>query len=151
MSKKRVLFLCTGNAARSQIAEALLKQIDGGHFDVFSAGLEPKGVHPFTVTVLDEIGINWQQARSKSLTEFIGNMEFDFLITVCGNADERCPIFPGMGRRRHWPFDDPAAVTGSEEEKLAAFRKVRDQIHNRIIAWLNDPQEFNRKNKRDSR
>jgi arsenate reductase (thioredoxin) len=137
MSEKiRVLFLCTGNSARSQMAEALLTKMAGDRFDVFSAGLEPKDVHPMTIRALDEIGIDWSQARSKTLNEYLGKIHFGYLITVCSRAEEKCPIFPGMGQRLHWPFDDPAAVQGSEEQQLAAFRSVRDQIEVKIMAWL---------------
>lgn len=134
--KKRVLFLCTGNSARSQMAEALLSKLAGHEFDVFSAGLEPKLVHPMTIWVLQEIGIDWSQSRSKSLNEFLEAPAFNYLITVCSNADQRCPVFPGMGQRLHWPFDDPAAVQGNELEQLAAFRTVRDQIEIKLLSWL---------------
>jgi len=137
MSEKiRILFLCTGNSARSQMAEALLLKLAGNRFEVFSAGLEPKSVHPLTITALQEIGIDWSKARSKSLNEFLGKTHFGYLITVCSRAEEKCPIFPGNGQRLHWPFDDPAAVLGSEEDQLAAFRSVRDQIEVKILAWL---------------
>ncbi len=134
--KPRVLFLCTGNSARSQMAEALLRKYAGDRFEVHSAGLEPKGVHPLTIRVLEEIGVDTRAHTSKPLTDYIGKTHFGYLITVCSNADERCPIFPGMGVRLHWPFEDPAAFQGSEEEKLARFRTVRDQIDERIRAWL---------------
>lgn len=137
MSEKiKVLFLCTGNSARSQIAEALLSKMAGDKFEVFSAGLEPKDVHPMTIRALQEIGIDWSKARSKTLNEYLGKTHFGYLITVCSRAEEKCPIFPGMGQRLHWPFDDPAAIQGSEEEQLAAFRSVRDQIEVKILAWL---------------
>jgi arsenate reductase len=136
--KIRVLFLCTGNSARSQMAEALLRKHAGDRFEVHSAGLEPKGIHPLTIRVLEEIGVDASAHTSKPLTNYIGKMHFGYLITVCSNADERCPIFPGMGVRLHWPFEDPAAFQGSEEEKLAKFREVRDQIDERIRAWLAD-------------
>jgi arsenate reductase (thioredoxin) len=137
MSEKiRVLFLCTGNSARSQMAEAILTKMAGDKFDVFSAGLEPKAVHPMTIRALQEIGIDWTNARSKTLNEYLGKIHFGYLITVCSRAEEKCPIFPGMGQRLHWPFDDPAAVQGSEEEQLAAFRTVRDQIEVKMMAWL---------------
>jgi arsenate reductase (thioredoxin) len=137
MSEKiRVLFLCTGNSARSQMAEALLTKMASDKFDVVSAGLEPKDVHPMTIQALQEIGIDWSQARSKTLNEYLGKVHFGYLITVCSRAEEKCPIFPGMGQRLHWPFDDPAAVHGSEGEQLAAFRSVRDQIEVKMVAWL---------------
>jgi arsenate reductase len=135
-SKIKVLFLCTGNSCRSQIAEAWLRTLGGEHFEVYSAGLEPHGVNPFTITVMEETGYDMSQHSSKHLDEYMGKMNFDYLITVCGNADERCPYFPGMGTRLHWPFEDPAAFVGPDEEKLALFRKVRDQIKARIQSWL---------------
>ena len=134
--KTRVLFLCTGNSARSQMAEALLSKMAGDKFEVCSAGLEPKDVHPMTVRVLQEIGTDWSKARSKSLNEFLGKIHFGYLITVCSKAEDRCPVFPGMGQRLHWPFDDPAAVQGTEEERLAAFRSIRDQIEVKIKSWV---------------
>jgi arsenate reductase len=134
--KTKVLFLCTGNSARSQIAEALLTTMAGATFDVFSAGLEPKGVHPMTIRVLQEIGIDWSQAHSKSLNEYLGKIHFGYLITVCDRADKNCPIFPGMGQRLHWPFIDPAEVQNSEEDQLIAFRTVRDQIKTKLETWL---------------
>lgn len=136
MTKARVLFLCTGNSARSQMAEALLRKYAGEHFEVYSAGLEPKGINPYTVRVLDEIGVDTSHHSSKTLDSFIGRVHFGYLITVCSNAEDNCPIFPGMGVRLHWPFEDPAAFVGSEEETLAKFREVRDQIDARVRAWL---------------
>ena len=134
----KVLFLCTGNSCRSQIAEAWLRELGGESFEVNSAGLEPHGVNPYTITVMEELGFDMSEHRSKHLDEFIREAEFDYLITVCGNADERCPFFPGMGTRLHWPFEDPAAFEGPEPEKLAVFRKVRDQIKDKIQSWLDD-------------
>ncbi|MFU8826368.1 MAG: arsenate reductase ArsC [Brevefilum sp.] len=136
LEKTKVLFLCTGNSCRSQMAEAWLHELGGESFEVFSAGLEPHGVNPHTITVLEELGIDTSALRSKHLDEFVGKVNFDYLITVCGNADERCPYFPGMGTRLHWPFEDPAAFVGPEAEKLAAFRTVRDQIKAKIQTWL---------------
>ncbi len=137
MNKKpRVLFICVGNSARSQMAEALLTRIGSDVFEIYSAGLEPSVVNPFTVQALQEVGIDWSKARSKGLDEFMGKVHFGYVITVCSRAEERCPIFPGMGQRLHWPFDDPAAVQGSDEEKLEAFRKVRDQIEHKVTEWF---------------
>jgi arsenate reductase len=136
--KTKVLFLCTGNSCRSQIAQAWLKELGGEKFKVYSAGLEPHGVNPFTITVMEEIGYDMNDHSSKHIDEYIGKINFDFLITVCGNADERCPFFPGMGTRLHWPFEDPAAFEGPEEEKLAIFRKTRDQIKDKIQNWLEE-------------
>jgi arsenate reductase len=118
------------------MAEAILRKRAGDYFEVYSAGLEPKGLNPYTLRVLNETGIDTSELRSKALTEFIGKQHFGYLITVCSNAEEKCPIFPGMGTRLHWPFDDPAAFHGSEEETLAVFREVRDQIDATISKWL---------------
>lgn len=138
MIKARVLFLCTGNSARSQMAEALLRKYAGDHFEVYSAGLEPKGLNPYTIKVLEEIGVDTSQHYSKTLDTFMGKVHFGYLITVCSNAEENCPVFPGMGVRMHWPFEDPAAFVGSEEETLQKFREVRDQIDARVRQWLKE-------------
>ena len=136
--KIQALFLCTGNSCRSQIAEAWLRALGGEDFQVYSAGFEPHGVNPYTITVMEEAGIDMGAHRSKHLDEYMGKIDFDYLITVCGNADERCPFFPGMGTRLHWPFEDPAAFVGPEPEKLAAFRDIRDQIKTKIQSWLDE-------------
>jgi len=135
--KTRVLFLCTGNSARSQMAEAFLRKYGGERLKVYSAGLEPKGINPFTVRVMEEIGIPLTGQSSKDVREYMGKLHFGYLITVCANAEERCPTtFPGVSQRMHWAFDDPAAIEGSDEERLAKFREVRDQIDRRIREWL---------------
>jgi len=136
MNKTKVLFLCTGNSARSQMAEAFLRQLAGDRFDAFSAGLAPKGIHPFTRQVLAEAGLDISGQTSKDVAQFLGRVHFGYLITVCSNAEAHCPIFPGVSVRLHWPFDDPAAAEGSEAERLAGFRRVRDEIKARIEAWL---------------
>lgn len=136
MVKSKVLFLCTGNSARSQMAEAFLRNLAGDRFEVYSAGLEPKGIHPLTIKVMQEKGISLENHISKSLEEYRGKINFDWLITVCDHADKNCPIFPGVGTRLHWPFEDPAAAIGSEEEKLAKFQMVRDAIEGKIKDWL---------------
>ena len=138
MDKPKVLFLCTGNSARSQMAEALLKKYAGDHLEIFSAGLESKVINPFALMVLNEAGINTKGLYSKSLSTYLGKINFNYLITVCSNAEEKCPIFPGMGLRMHWPFDDPATFIGRKEEKLEKFREIRDQIEVRIFAWLDE-------------
>jgi arsenate reductase len=125
--KKRFLILCTGNSARSQMAEGLLRHLSGGNFDVFSAGTKPSGLRPEAVAVMKEIGIDISGARSKSVDEFAGQA-FDCVLTVCDKAAEHCPIIPGAKQRLHWPFEDPAAVQGTREEREASFRAVRDQI-----------------------
>lgn len=136
MDKERVLFLCTGNSARSQMAEALLRKMAGDRFEVHSAGLDPSVIHPMTIQVLQEIGIDASGQYAKPLTTYLGKVHFSYLITVCSKAEQRCPIFPGIGQRQHWPFDDPAAFEGSEHDKLEFFRQVRDQIEIRIRQWL---------------
>lgn len=136
-TKIRVLFICTGNSARSQMAEAFLKKYGADRFDVYSAGLEPSTVNPLTVKALARAGIDWSAAKSKGLGEFLGKVHFGYVITVCSRAEEKCPIFPGVSQRLHWPVDDPAAVMGTEEEKLAAFIRVRDEIENKVKDWLN--------------
>lgn len=129
--KQRVLILCTGNSARSQMAEGILRHIAGGRFDVESAGVAPSHVRPEAIEAMREIGIDISRHRSKSVNEFTGQT-FDYIITVCDNAAENCPVFPGKAERIHWSFDDPAAVTGTDDERLAAFRAVRDQIIARL-------------------
>ena len=137
MRKTNVLFLCTGNSARSQMAEALLRKYGDDRFVAYSAGLEPKKIYPYTVQVMEEVGLSLDGQYSKSLTEYMGQVHFGYMITVCADADEKCPsVFPGMGQRMHWGFEDPAAFVGSEEEILVKFREVRDQIDERIEAWL---------------
>jgi arsenate reductase len=136
MTESRVLFLCTGNSARSQMAEAFLRRHGGDRFAVFSAGLEPKGINPFTRRVMAEKGYDLADQRSKDVFEYLGKTHFGHIITVCSNAEQRCPIFPGIAQRLYWPFDDPAAFEGTDEDKLAEFRRVRDQIEARILAWL---------------
>jgi arsenate reductase (thioredoxin) len=125
--KKTVLILCTGNSARSQMAEGLLRHDAGDRFEVASAGTHPSRVRPEAIAVMKEIGIDISGQRSKSVDEF-ASRGFDYVLTVCDNAKESCPIYPGHGNRIHRGFQDPAAVEGSIEERLAAFRKVRDQI-----------------------
>ena len=135
--KTRVLFLCTGNTARSQMAEAFLRRYAGDRFEPYSAGLEPGEIHPYIFKVMQEIGLNLTGQRSKHVNEYMGKLHFGYTITVCSVAEERCPsVFPGMGQRLHWAFEDPAAFEGSEEEKLEKFREVRDQIDERIKQWL---------------
>ncbi|MDQ3803927.1 MAG: arsenate reductase ArsC [Acidobacteriota bacterium] len=132
--KKRVLILCTGNSARSQMAEGLLRHSGGGRFEVFSAGTHPGRVRPEAVEAMREVGIDISGHRSKSVDEFAGR-EFDYVITVCDNARESCPVFPGKTGRIHWSFDDPAAAEGDDEARLAVFRRVRDEIKERLREW----------------
>lgn len=135
MAKQKILIVCTGNSARSQMAEGLLRHEGGERFDVFSAGTRPSHVRPEAIAVMAEIGLDISGHRSKSVDEFIGQ-PLDFVITVCNSARETCPVFPGEVKRLHWPFDDPAAVEGSEEDRKAAFRRIRDRIHGRIMVFL---------------
>ena len=125
--KKKILVLCTGNSCRSQIAEGYLRHLAGDTFDVFSAGLEPSVVNPKAIQVMQEDGVDISSHTSKDAEQFVGQ-QFDFIITVCDNAKERCPFFPGQAERIHWSFKDPADAVGSEEEVLDEFRNVRDQI-----------------------
>jgi arsenate reductase (thioredoxin) len=129
--KKKVLILCTGNSARSQMAEGLLRHDAGARFEVASAGVAPNHVRPEAVAVMIEIGIDISTHRSKSVEEFTGQ-EFDYVITVCDNANEQCPVFPGQTKRIHWSFEDPAAAAGDEAQRLSVFRKVRDEIRERL-------------------
>ena len=137
--KTKVLFLCSGNSARSQMAEAFLRELGGEEFEAFSAGLEPKGIDPLTVQVMNEIGYNLNGQRSKGFAEYLGKEHFHYLITVCADAEKNCPrVWPGVQRRIHWSFDDPAIFSGSQQEKVAKFRQVRDQIQARIRSWLDE-------------
>ncbi len=126
--KPRILILCTGNSCRSQMAEGLLREAAGDLLEVHSAGSKPAGfVHPRSIEVLREIGIDISSHTSKSMNEFL-DRDIETVISVCGNADQACPIFPGQVNRHHWPFDDPAHAKGSEEEIRDAFRRIRDEI-----------------------
>ena len=132
--KKRVLILCTGNSARSQMAEGLLRNMAGDRFEVSSAGVAPSHVRSEAIEAMRETEIDISSHRSKSVDEF-RDQEFDYVITVCDNAAENCPLFPGKAERIHWSFDDPAALDGKEEERLAAFRRVRDEILEKLGSW----------------
>jgi arsenate reductase len=134
--KRRVLILCTGNSARSQMAEGLLRHMGGTQFEVFSAGTKPVGVNALAIEAMREVGIDISKQRSKSVGEF-AEQEFAMVITVCDNAAEGCPIFPGAPQRAHWSLPDPAAVSGTREEKLGAFRKVRQELERRIRSFAN--------------
>jgi arsenate reductase len=134
----RVLILCTGNSARSQMAEGLLRFDGGERFQVESAGVEPTSVRTEAIEVMREIGVDISGHRSKSIEEFTGR-EFDYVITICDNANERCPVFPGNVKRIHWSFEDPAAAIGDEGKRLNVFRRVRDEIRERLRRSLIDP------------
>jgi arsenate reductase (thioredoxin) len=131
----RVLFLCTGNSARSQMAEAILERIGGSAFEVESAGTEPRGVNPFTLRVLRDAGIDWSTATSKSVTRFSGR-PFDYVITVCDRARQACPVFPGADQSLHWDLADPAEVEGSDDDKATAFRETYTDLRGRIEGFV---------------
>ena len=135
MTKKRVLVLCTGNSARSQMGEGLFRAEGGEGFEVFSAGTKPTSVRQEAIAVMKEIGIDISGHRSKSVDEFSGQ-SFDYVVTVCDNARDSCPVFPAGTAPVHWSFEDPAAVEGSEIERQAAFRRIRDQIHERVNGFF---------------
>jgi len=139
----RVLILCTGNSARSQMAEGLLRHDAGSVYEVFSAGTKPTRVRPEAVAVMHEAGIDISGHRSKSVDEFLGQ-DFDYVITVCDNAKEICPVFSAKTRHIHWSIEDPAAAQGSEEERLAAFRRVRDELRERLRAFAQGEEEKQR-------
>jgi len=139
----RVLILCTGNSARSQLAEGLLRHDAGSVYEVFSAGTKPTRVRPEAVAVMHEAGIDISGHRSKSVDEFLGQ-DFDYVITVCDNAKESCPVFSAKTRHIHWSIEDPAAAQGSEEERLAAFRRVRDELRERLRAFAQGEEEKQR-------
>lgn len=134
---KRLLVLCTGNSARSQMGEGLFRNAGGPERQVFSAGTKPTFVRPEAIAVMREIGIDISNQRSKSVDEFVGE-PFDYVITVCDNARDHCPVFPGDVKRLHWAFEDPAAAQGDEEMRMAAFRKIRDQMRHRVDAFLHE-------------
>jgi arsenate reductase len=134
-NKKRVLILCTGNSARSQMAEGLLRRMAGDRFEVWSAGVEPSLVRPQAIEAMREIGIDISGHRSKSVDEF-AEEEFDYVITVCDNARDQCPVFPGKVERIHWSFEDPAAARGDEATRLGVFRRVRDEIESRLRQFI---------------
>ena len=142
MNKPKVLFLCTGNSARSQMAEGLLRALAGEQFEVFSAGTEPKGsILPEVQTVMREAGIDTSGQRSKSVMEYMGKVNFGYVITVCADAEENCPaVFLNMGNHLHWPFDDPANFSGDDETRLTSTRRVFGQIEERLRLWLAELQ-----------
>jgi arsenate reductase (thioredoxin) len=141
-AKPKVLFLCTGNSARSQMAEGLLRHYAGDTYEVYSAGLEAKGVNPFAVRAMAEIGIDIRGQYSKTTEEYMGKVQFRYVITVCGDADKSCPraLWEQWGEKLHWPFDDPAALEGTDEEKIAKFREVRDSLDAKIKSWLRESE-----------
>jgi len=135
VTRQRVLVLCTHNSARSQIAEGLLRALAPDRFDVASAGTEATRVHPLAIRAMDELGIDLRGHSSKTVDRLVAE-PWDFVITVCDSANERCPLFPGRTTRLHWSFEDPSAAAGSEDERLAVFRRVRDAIAARLREWV---------------
>ena len=139
MTTQRVLFLCTGNSARSQLAEAFLRKYASDRFEAHSAGLKPAGVNPFTIQVLQEVGIDISDQTSKGVDAYLGKVLFQYLVTVCDDAEKNCPtVWPGVNTRLHWSFEDPAAYDGTNEEKLEKFRQIRDLIEEKIKNWLGE-------------
>jgi len=137
MMKPSVLFLCTGNSARSQMAEAFLREYAGRFFDAYSAGLQPAEVSPFTIKVMEEVGCDISNQRSKGVGEYLGKVQFQYLITVCDDADKNCPtVWPGVAHRLHWSFEDPARFEWTDEQKLEKFRQIRDLIDAHVKSWL---------------
>ncbi len=134
-----MLVLCTGNSARSQMAEALFRKYGGDRYAVYSAGVEPKGINPYTVRVMEEVGLSLADHRSKDVREYLGKEHFAHVFTVCHHAEQNCPsVFLTMGTHDHWDLDDPAAQEGTDAEKLVKFRAVRNQIDERVRAWLQE-------------
>jgi arsenate reductase len=131
MTRRRVLFVCTHNSARSQMAEGLLRHLAEDRFEIASAGTEATRVHPLAIRAMDELGIDIRSHTSKTLDRFLAE-RWDFVVTVCDSANERCPVFPGAATRLHWSFEDPSAAAGDEEQRLAVFRRVRDEIAARL-------------------
>lgn len=140
MAKEKVLFLCTGNSARSQMAEAFLRVYAGDRYEAHSAGLYAKGINPYTIRVMAEKGISMEGHRSKDVKEYLAKSTFSYFFTVCNHAEENCPrvFLMSAGRHYHWVFEDPAAFVGSKEETLNKFREVRDQIEARVKAWVQE-------------
>ncbi len=137
MSQPHVLFLCTGNSVRSQMAEAFLRKHTGDRFEAYRAGLEPKPLHPLTVKVMEDAGVDMSGHKSKGFEIYLGKLQFQYLITVCDDAEKNCPsAWPGVNCRLHWHFEDPAAFVGTDEEKLVKCRQVRDQIDQKIKTWI---------------
>ncbi len=137
METTRVLFLCTGNSARSQMAEGFLRKYAGDRFEAHSAGLEPKGINPLTLEVMDEAGVDLSGQRSKGVETYLGKLHFHYLITLCDDAEKNCPAtWPGVNQRLHWSFEDPGAFEGSDGQRLAKFREVRDRIEAQIKTWI---------------
>ena len=139
MTKRRVLFLCTHNSARSQMAEGLLRSLAGDRFEVASAGTQATRVHPLAIQAMAEVGVDLRGHASKVVDQYL-EQPWDYVITVCDAANEACPVFPTKSSRLHWSFEDPSQASGTEHERLEVFRKVRDQIKRQLTAWVETPQ-----------
>jgi len=138
--KPNVLFVCSHNSARSQMAEGWLRHLAGDRFDVYSAGVDPGTVNPLAVRAMEEVGIDISGARAEGVKDYLGRINVAYLIVVCDKAAQTCPrVWPGMNERITWSFDDPSAAEGSEEQKMEVFRRVRDRIRTQLEAWLNQP------------
>ena len=135
--KPRILILCTHNSNRSQMAEGILRALGGDRLEAYSAGTDSRDVSPNAIKVMKEIGIDISSHHSKHVNEFVGQ-KFDYVITVCDEAAQGCPFFPGQTTRLHWPFEDPSKFTGTDEQVLARFRKVRDLIRSKVSQWLGE-------------
>lgn len=138
MKKPNVIFLCTHNQARSQMAEVILKNLAGDHFNVFSAGFEPRDIHALTIEVMEEKGYDMSNHHSKDLSQYLGEKHFGIVITLCQKAEKLCPTIPGVSTRLYWDIEDPTALKVSKEEKLEQFRKARDGIEEKIKSWLKE-------------
>jgi arsenate reductase (thioredoxin) len=138
VAKTKVIFLCIHNSARSQMAKAFLKKYAGDYFEVYSAGFKAEPIHPNVFKVMKELGYDLSGQTPKMLKQYLGNVHFGIVITVCKKAEEICPTVPGVSKRLYWPFEDPAVFQGTEEEKLEKFREVRDEINDKIKMWLKE-------------
>ena len=138
LNKTKLIVLCTGNSARSQMAEAFLRRYASKHFDIYSAGFLTKGVNPYTIKVMEEIGYDMSSHYSKSLNQYLDKIHFKIVITVCSKAEEMCPIIPGVEIKLYWPFEDPASFEGTEKEKLIKFREIRDKMNEHVKSWLKE-------------
>lgn len=136
MNKKNIVVVCTGNSCRSQMTEAFLNKYGNDQYNAYSAGIEPHPIHPYTIKVLEEKGFDWSGHNSKHIRDLMKKIDIDILITVCSSAKESCPTILGIQEELHWPFEDPAAFEGSDDEKLLFFRKIRDQIEDKVKWWL---------------
>ncbi|MHA1375719.1 MAG: arsenate reductase ArsC, partial [Promethearchaeota archaeon] len=143
LNKTKLIVLCNGNSARSQMAEAFLRRYASKRFDIYSAGFEPKGVNPYTIKVMEEIGYDLSSHYSKSLNQYLDKIHFKIVITVCQKAEEMCPIIPGVEIKLFWSFEDPASFEGTEKEKLIKFRKIRDKMHEHVKSWLKTTEIVN--------